>query len=99
MKVYHSSRDAKASLPLDSAATLALQALAYIFADDQLSERFLSLTGLRVETLRTRADQPDMLAAVLGFLVSHEPDLIACAAQLGVAPALLVHAEDVLVRS
>jgi hypothetical protein len=99
MKVYQSSRDTKASLSLDEAATLALRALAYIFSDDQLTERFIALTGLTLETLRTRADQPDVLAAILGFLLSHEPDLIACAANLEVAPARLVQAEAVLAQA
>ncbi|MDH7975882.1 DUF3572 family protein, partial [Sphingomonas sp. AR_OL41] len=33
-----------------------------------------------------------VLAAALAFLEAHEPDLIACAAELGVAPAAIVAA-------
>jgi hypothetical protein len=36
------------------------------------------------------------LAAILSFLEAYEPDLIACAAIIGVSPALLVHARQEL---
>ncbi|MGJ3628682.1 DUF3572 family protein [Sphingomonas sp. MMS24-JH45] len=37
-----------------------------------------------------------MLAAVLGFLEGHEPDLVACADALGTTPAALVRARHEL---
>ena len=46
--------------------------------------------------LKTRASDPAVLAAVLGFLESYEPDLIACATQLGRPPEALVAARAVL---
>jgi len=85
------------SAPLhDEAATLALRVLAHIVGDADLGPRFLDLTGLDVATLRTRAGEPDVLAAALGFLESHEPSLIATAHALDVQPAALVAARAVL---
>jgi hypothetical protein len=39
-----------------------------------------------------------VLAAILGFLEAHEPDLLACADALGVKPAQLVEARRRLER-
>jgi adenine/guanine phosphoribosyltransferase-like PRPP-binding protein len=73
-------------------ATLALSALGWTLADDQRAQRLLALTGLTADNLRGRLGEPSMLAAVLGFLEAHEPDLVACAEALGVPPAELVAA-------
>jgi hypothetical protein len=72
--------------------TLALQALAWIIGDEVLRPRFLDLTGLDTATLRARAGSRDLLAATMGFLVAHEPTLIAAADALDVPPARLVAA-------
>ncbi len=69
--------------------TLLLRALAHIVADAALRERFLALTGLDPATLRARAGEADVLAAVAAFLAGHEPDLLAVAAALGVEPGAL----------
>lgn len=74
-------------------ATLALSALAWILSDGARAERLLALTGLDADELRARATDPTLLAAVLGFLAQHEPDLTACADALGVAPEALVAAQ------
>ena len=77
----------------DDAETLALRALGHIAGDADLGPRFLDLTGLDVATLRARAGAPDVLAAVLGFLASHEPSLIATAHALEVKPEALIRAQ------
>ena len=71
---------------------LALAALAATLAEDSRAERFLSLTGLDAGTLRARAGERSLLAATLGFLENHEPDLVAVAAAVGVKPEALVAA-------
>ena len=62
------------------------------WARTQRAERLLALTGLTPDSLRERIDEPAFLAAVLRFLESHEPDLLACASDMGVDPAALVAA-------
>lgn len=79
-------------------AALALQALAWTLADSARAERLLALTGLTPERLRAGAADPAVLAAVLGFLGAHEPDLIACADAIGIAPERLVAAAMELER-
>ena len=80
------------------AQTLALLALAWSLRDESRADRLLSLTGLTAPDLRARATEPALQAAVLGFLEAHEPDLIACAAELGVKPERLVAARAELER-
>ena len=75
-----------------NASALALRALAATLADQRLAERFLSLSGMNPPDLRQRASDPDVLAALLRFLESHEPDLVAVADDLGVEPEALVAA-------
>ncbi len=75
---------------------LALAALGWVVSAPDRAERLLSLTGLDAQTLRENAAAPATLAAVLGFLEAHEPDLVACASALGVAPEALVAAHHQL---
>jgi outer membrane protein TolC len=82
-------------MTLDSAATLALQALGFILADGTRAERFLDLTGLTPDILRSAANQPETLAAILDFLLAYEPDLLLCAANLEIAPAKFAQARAV----
>jgi hypothetical protein len=71
---------------------LALSALAWTLAEEPRAQRLLALTGLTGADLRERLAEPSVLAAVLGFLEAHEPDLIACADALGVDPCALAEA-------
>ena len=69
-------------------ALLALLALGWILAD-----------GARAaDTLRASVGEPQVLAAVLGFLADHEPDLIACAQAIDTSPAALIAAQERLIR-
>ncbi len=77
-------------------ATIALRALAWTLGESARAERLLSLTGLDADALRTSAGSRATLSAVLGFLASHEPDLIACAADLDLTPAALIAAQQEL---
>lgn len=63
-----------------------------MLADQDRAERLLALTGLTPEALRGGLNSPALLGAVLDFLASHEPDLLAACAALGIEPAELVSA-------
>ena len=75
---------------------LALGALGWTLAEDARAGRLVALTGLTPAGMRERLEDRDFLAAVLRFLEGHEPDLLACAADLGVSPARLVAAREAL---
>ena len=78
--------------PRPDPVALALAALGWTLGDPTRAQRLLDVTGLDVDTLRERATEPALLGAVLGFLESHEPDLIACAEALDMPAADLVAA-------
>jgi hypothetical protein len=82
----------------DRAAALALAALGWTVADPARARRLIDITGLAPADLRARAGEPVVLAAVLAFLESHEPDLIACADAIDSDPGALVAAQRVLER-
>jgi hypothetical protein len=76
--------------------TLALAALGWTVSDASRAQRLLALTGLSPAELRERAGEAAVLAAAIAFLEGHEPDLLACAAALGVKPDKLVNARIAL---
>lgn len=80
----------------DDATALALRALAATLGEPKRAERFLALTGLDAAELRERAGEPALLAATLGFLENHEPDLVSVADEIGSTPAALVAARGAL---
>jgi hypothetical protein len=84
---YASATDAEA---------VALHALTITLADAGRAQRFLDLTGVTPDQLRTALLSPDgaqpVLAALLGFLAAHEPDLHAVAAESGLNAADLMAA-------
>ena len=82
----------------NDAEAMALSALAATLTDERRALRFLDLTGLDAHELRDRAMAGDrgLLAATLGFLENHEPDLIAVAEAIGATPAELVAARAML---
>lgn len=75
-----------------NAEALALSALVWILREQDRAERLLALTGLTPDDLRARAGDPQVLGAILAFLESHEPDLIACAEAIEIKPADIVAA-------
>ena len=78
--------------------TIALAALAVTLSDERRALRFLDLTGLTADELRSRAGERHLLAATLAFLEAHEPDLLQVAAAIGVKPEALVAARAELER-
>lgn len=82
-----------------NAEAIALQALVWTLGEPSRAARLLDLTGLDPNELRARAGEPALLAATLGFLESYEPDLVACAEALEVAPGDLVAARTELERA
>lgn len=77
----------------NDAEALALAALAATLSDERRAERFLSLTGLSPDGIRSRVTDRSLLAACIAFLEGHEPDLIAVAEDVGVKPEALLQAK------
>jgi hypothetical protein len=61
----------------DRAETIALQALAFLAADDQALGGFLHFTGIGIGELRSAASNPEILAGVLDYVLQDEAMLLA----------------------
>lgn len=59
------------------AEEIAIRALAYIAADQELLPRFLNISGIDASEIRQAASTPGFLAGVIQFILAHEPTLIA----------------------
>ena len=79
-----------------AAETLALKALAHIAADAETLQRFLAITGLEPADLRRRAEEPELLAAILDFVLSDDAISQAFAAAEGLETATLHQARRAL---
>ena len=84
------------SASADSARSLAVGALAFIAADSDRLNRFLSLTGLGPDNLRTAAADPAFLDSVLDYLVGDEALLVDFAADAGLKPEAVARAQAIL---
>lgn len=56
---------------------LAIQALGWMAADDEIFPVFLTATGASLSELRARASDPEFLAAVLDFLLQDDRWVVA----------------------
>lgn len=73
---------------------MALAALGWVLGEESRADRFLSLTGLTPAGLRQRVADRGVQAAVLEFLINHEPDLLGAADNLQIEPGDLVAAHE-----
>jgi hypothetical protein len=80
-----------------AAETLGLRALAWLVAKPEALEKFLGISGLDGPDLRARASEPEMLAAVLDYILMSEPLVVEFCESEGVAARELHSARRVLV--
>jgi hypothetical protein len=70
----------------ESAESLAVQALAFLAGDPDRLGRFLAVTGIAPEAIRSAAAEPGFLMGVLDHVLADERLLIAFADEAGIAP-------------
>ncbi len=80
------TRQAKRLLGPEEATTLAIQALAFVAAEEEALGRFLDTTGLALAELRERPDDPVVLGAVLDFVLGDETLLLRFCADVDCPP-------------
>ncbi|MCJ8140465.1 DUF3572 domain-containing protein [Falsirhodobacter halotolerans] len=61
----------------DAGETLAIQALVWLAAQDDLMPQFLAMTGAAGDDLRRAAQDPNFLGAVLDFILAEDDRVIA----------------------
>lgn len=68
------------------AETLALKALAFLAHSPEDIDRFVALSGVAPADLRARADEPEILAAVLDFLLTDDTRVTGFCEEAGIDP-------------
>jgi hypothetical protein len=86
----------RASMRRDAAESLAVQALTFLAGDPERLARFLALTGIGPDRIRSAAASPGFLAGVLDHVASEEALLMAFAEQSGIDPADVARARQAL---
>ena len=72
--------------------------MGWILQDTDRAERYLDLTGLDPDSLRSGLDDPAILGSALEFLANYEPDLIRASEALAVTPEELIAQKQILHR-
>ena len=75
----------------EQAQAVALQALAFLASQDDPFAAFLAQSGIGAGELRARAQEPEVLAAVMDFVLSNDDFVYGLCDMAGLRP------EDVLV--
>jgi hypothetical protein len=86
----------RASMRRDAAESLAVQALTFLAGDPERLARFLALSGIGPDRIRSAAASPGFLAGVLDHVASEEALLMAFAEQSGIDPADVARARQAL---
>jgi hypothetical protein len=78
----------------ETSQIIALKALSYLAANEDLLEPFLGATGLAVGDLRAGATNSAFLAGILDYFMQNEALLLAFAASEELAPETIVRARQ-----
>ena len=71
------TRDRIAIPSTEEAEEIAVRALGWMISEPDLFNRFLALSGLDAGSIRQASTEPGFHAGITGFLMSHEPTLLA----------------------
>jgi len=80
----------------EAAQTVALQALAFVAADEDKMSAFVSKTGAGVTDLKQGVNDLEFLGGVLDFLLEDEASLLIFCETLDLAPETPMHARAAL---
>jgi hypothetical protein len=84
------------ALTREAGEHIAIDALAYLAGAPEALDRFLALTGLSPDMLRSAAGDPAFLEGVLDYFLGDEPLLVAYAAHAAMPPERIVAARRAL---
>jgi len=85
-------QNAPLSTEVERGQAMAIDALAWLGADEARLERFLALSGLGPQNLRLAASDPGFFTAILDYLGANEPLLLQFASETGRTPAAIIRA-------
>ncbi len=74
------------ALTLEDAQAVALKAIAFLVADDELLPRFVALSGCGLDDIRRQITDMGFLGGVLDFILADETTLLTFIAAADLAP-------------
>jgi len=83
-------------MPLETAEEIATQALVQLTKEPELVGRFLAVSGIGPESIRSAAAEPGFLAGVLEFYMGDEALLLTFCENTGVRPTMIAAARYAL---
>lgn len=81
---------------VNEAEEIAIGAFSFITGDGERLSRFLAVSGLRPDTIRSAASAPGFFAAILDYVAADEPLLIELAKELNTNPERIMEAHRTL---
>lgn len=87
-------RDRPSAVGQDEAEGVAVEILIWLAGQAELMSRFLAVTGVDAGSIRQAAREPGFLAAVTGFVMAHEPTLLAYCEANGVSAERVVSSHN-----
>lgn len=79
-------------MSVDEAERIALSAFSYITNDEDRLNRFLAISGLRVDTIRIAAESAGFFAGILDYIASDEALLVGFAEAQNIKPEEVMQA-------
>jgi hypothetical protein len=76
----------------EEAENVALEAFSFIASDEERMGRFLAVSGLGPDTIRSAAASPGFFAAILDYVASDEPLLLILAKETNRKPEHIMQA-------
>lgn len=70
----------------EQAETIALQALVWILEDDDMTAKFLGMSGADLQALRQGADAPEVLCSVMDFILMDDQTVLRFAESVQMKP-------------
>ena len=71
------ARERIGAVRAEDAEAMAIEILGWLVGQPDLLNRFMALVGVDAGSIRRAAAEPGFLAAVTGFVMAHEPTLMA----------------------
>jgi hypothetical protein len=81
---------------MEAAVGIAHEVLLWLTGEPDAMADFLALSGLDVDDLRVRVNDPEVLGGLLDHLLSSDTALIRAAAEIGIDPADIARARAAL---
>jgi hypothetical protein len=83
MKSPHQTKTPAANA--QDADEIAIAILGWLSGQPDLMSRFLAMTGIEASDIRRAAQEPGFFGGLTGFLMNHEPTMMAFCADTGIA--------------